>query len=173
MVKTILFLFVCVSTLFSFNIEKINTFQADFSQSIINPSGKEIIYKGKVYIKKPFNVLWKYNDPIQKDVYLINDHVTIIEPDLEQAILSTLDKEINILHILQNGKQIAKNKYESILYNKPYIFSINNDKLTTIEYKDDVDNKIVIKFTHIVQNQPIEDSLYNFHIPHEYDIIRK
>jgi outer membrane lipoprotein carrier protein len=159
--------------LLAFNFEKINTFEADFSQSITNHSGKEISYSGKVFIKKPLQILWQYNEPIQKNVFLINTRVTIIEPDLEQVIISTLENEINILDILQNGEKIDANTYKSFVYNKPYLFSIKDDQLKQIEYKDDVDNKVVITFKNIVQNQPIKDSIYKYNIPTDYDVIRK
>jgi len=161
------------SSLLGFNFDKIDTFQADFSQSIFNQSGKEIKYTGKVFLKKPFKILWEYSEPIQKNVYLIDNNVTIIEPDLEQAIFSKIDKEINILKIIQSGKEIAPNTYESILYNRPYQFLISNNQLSSIQYTDDVDNKIVINFSNISQNQPIKDAIYRFDIPSEYDIIRK
>lgn len=173
MYKKILLILTFSSSIFAFTIKDIDTFQADFTQSIINPSGKKIQYNGKVFIKKPLKILWKYNEPIEKNVYLIDSHVTIIEPELEQVIISTLKDEINILQILQNGKEITKNRYESIIYNKSYIFSVQDNKLTSIEYQDDVDNKVVITFNQIIQNKPIEDTIYKFHIPDEYDIIRK
>lgn len=173
MFQKFLFIILLNLSLFAFSIEKLDTFQADFVQSIVNQSGKKIQYSGKVFIKKPLKILWRYNDPISKDVFLINNHVTIIEPDLEQAIFSTLKNEINILQILQHGKRVGENQFESIIYNKPYQFFIEDDKLTTIKYKDDVDNQVMITFSNIVQNKMIKDSIYKFSIPDEYDIIRK
>lgn len=173
MTRNILLIFIFKLSLFGFSFEKIDTFQANFSQSITNHSGTQIQYTGKVFIKKPLKILWRYSDPIEKDVFLINNHVTIIEPDLEQVIISTLQNEIHILDILRNGEKIDENTYKSIVYNKPYIFSIKNNQLSKIEYKDDVDNKVIITFTNIAQNQQINDALYKYDIPNEYDIIRK
>ena len=154
-------------------LENINSFQASFTQSIVNSSNKEILYNGTIYIKKPSDVLWKYNDPIEKNVYILANQIIIIEPDLEQAIISTLKQEINILDLLKNSTKISKNKYEAIVYDKKYILTIENNQLTQINYKDEIENKITIYFKDIKQNQPISDKYFKFKIPQEYDVIRK
>jgi outer membrane lipoprotein carrier protein len=171
--KLIIVLSVICFDLFAFDFKSIDTYKADFSQTITNPSGKEIFYKGQLFIKKPLNILWKYQDPIEKDVYLIDQKVTIIEPDLEQAIVSKLDKQINILKVLQDGKKIDTNKYKAILHNKPYVYEVNDNKLTSITYKDDVDNHVMITFSNIVQNEALDEQRFNFNIPSYFDIIRK
>ena len=155
------------------NLKDVNSYQASFIQSIVNSSGKEILYNGSIYIKEPSDVLWKYNDPIEKNVYILSNQVIIIEPDLEQVIISTLKEEINILDLLKNPTKISQNKYEAIIYDKKYILTIINDQLTQIDYKDEIDNIVTIYFKNIKQNQPISSSIFKFKIPREYDIIRK
>ena len=68
-------------------LKDIKSYQASFTQSIVNSSNKEILYNGTIYIKQPSDVLWKYTDPIEKNVYILANQVIIIEPDLEQVII--------------------------------------------------------------------------------------
>jgi outer membrane lipoprotein carrier protein len=171
--KLILILSFISLELFAFDFNTIETYKANFTQTITNPSGKEIFYSGEIFIKKPLKILWRYNDPIQKDVYLIKDRVAIIEPELEQAIISRLDKQINILQLLQDGKEIEPNKYKAILHNKPYLYTVKNNQLNSIAYKDEIDNQINIEFTNIVQNSAIGDTIFEYDIPPYFDIIRK
>ena len=118
-------------------------------------------------------IVWKYSDPIEKYVYITNTEVTIIEPELEQAIVTKLQKEINILKLLKNAEKITNNTYRSEAYNNIYILSIKNNQLTQIKYKDEIDNKITIKFDNIKQNEDIANAIFKYHIPFEYDVIRK
>ncbi len=155
------------------DIKDINSYQASFTQSIVNSSNKEILYNGNIYIKQPSDVLWKYNDPIEKNVYILANQVIIIEPDLEQVIISTLKEEINILDLLKNPTEISKNKYEATIYDKKYILTIINDQLTQINYSDEIENKVTIYFKDIKQNHEISNNIFKFKIPREYDVIRK
>lgn len=155
------------------NLKDIKSYQASFTQSIVNSSNKEIRYNGTIYIKQPSSVLWKYNDPIIKNVYIISNRVIVVEPDLEQAIISRLKEEINIFDLLKNPTKISKNKYEATIYDKKYILTIINNKLTQINYSDEIDNKVTIYFKNIKQNHEISDDTFKFKIPNSYDIIRK
>jgi outer membrane lipoprotein carrier protein len=171
--RSILLCYFTVFQALAFDFHTVDTYKANFSQTITNPSGKEILYSGEIFIKKPLKILWRYSEPIQKDVYLIDDRVIIIEPDLEQAIISKLDKQINILQVLQDGEKIDTNRYKAILHNRPYIYTIKENQLSSISYKDEVDNQVNIHFTHIAQNSNLSDTTFDFDIPPYFDIIRK
>ncbi len=171
--KLLIAFILCFFISFANDFKNIKTFQASFSQSIINKSGKEIIYTGYLYIKHPSSILWEYNEPIKKYVYINNIHVTIIEPDLEQAIISNLEKEINLIKLLKDSKQLSENIYEAEMYSTKYTITVVDNIFEKIEYKDELDNKITINFTNIKQNKEITDEIFKFTIPFEYDTIRK
>jgi len=151
----------------------LETFQAKFTQSIINNSGKEIRYSGMIYAKKPYYIYWKYNNPIEKNVYLNKKEVVIIEPELEQVIVSELKEEINILQLLKDATQIAPNRYISKLNNIEYSILLQDDKLSQITYKDEIDNKIIIYFENSLQNSSLDNNIFKYSIPEEFDIIQK
>lgn len=154
-------------------LKDIKTFEANFEQKIINPSDKEIVYKGHLFIKEPSNILWQYKQPVIKNVYIINNVAVIDEPELEQAIFSRLKNEIDILQLIKTAKKIDNNRYLAKVYDVDYTLITKNNKIEKIEYKDTLENKVTILFNDVVQNSFIDDEVFKFLPPENYDIIRK
>ena len=157
----------------SIDLAKLKSFNAKFVQKVTNESDKTIEYKGEVFIKNNGKVLWKYNAPIIKNVYVINNIVIVDEPELEQAIYATLEDNIDMIRLLKEAKQIEENRYETKLYNTLYTIIIKDNKIESISYKDELENKILISFINIKQNIDINDNIFNFLAPDYYDIIKK
>ena len=170
--KLILLIFILVNTIFANSFKDIKTLEAVFVQTIINSSNKKIKYRGKIDIKAPYFVVWSYEDPL-KQVFIIKDEVTIVEPELEQAIYTKLDKEVNILQLLQNAKYISKDKYQATLYDIDYTILLKDNILKSILYKDQMENNIQINFYHVKQNLQLDDMIFEPNIPEDFDIIRK
>jgi len=171
--RFIAFIFMVTFSFLNANpFKQIKTFQADFIQSIVNNSNKEIKYSGKIYIKEPYLVLWRYDDP-QKDVYINNQLVTIVEPELEQAIITKLKNEINMVKLLQDATKVSKDIYQTELYNIVYTIKLEDRKLKSINYKDELENQVKISFLNSIENQDIQNSTFEANIPNDYDIIRK
>ena len=159
--------------LFSNNITNIKSFEANFQQIIINNSNNNIVYKGKIYIKYPNFILWKYNKPIIKNIYINKNILFIDEPILEQVIITNINEDIDIIKLLKKSKKISPNIYKSSLGNIHFQIFIKKNQIKSIQYKDEIDNNISIIFTNIIQNHIINDEIFKFHIPSNYDIIRK
>ncbi len=175
MVYKILFIFLfLLSNLFaSKNLSNLTSFKANFIQIVMNESNKTIEYKGKVFIKNSGKVLWKYETPIIKNVYILSDMAIIDEPKLEQAIYTNLEKEIDILKLLKSAKKVKDNLYKTKLYEIEYFITLNEGKVQSLSYKDELENKVIIKFLNIEENTEIIDSIFDFLAPDYYDIIKK
>jgi len=106
---------------------KVETYRANFVQTITNPNGKIIKYSGVINIKQPAKMLWSYKKPIEKYVYMNNLKIIIDEPELEQAIYTTLTNEINLIDFLN----------EPDLVDERYKLTFEDDKLKFINYNDD------------------------------------
>lgn len=172
-IKKLFLLLVVTIHLNANNFQDIKTFEANFTQTIQNPSGTEVFYNGLIHIKEPNSVLWEYKKPINKSVYVKKYTITIIEPELEQAVVTKLDKEINFLGLLKKATKISNNKYLSVFNNISYTLTLQNNLLTNIQYKDELENNINIEFKNVVQNHTIDDKVFKFTIPYEYDVIKK
>lgn len=172
-IKTILFLYLTTFSLYANNFGNIKTFEAEFTQTIQNPSGTKVHYDGVLHIKEPNTIRWQYKKPIEKFVYIKKYTITIIEPELEQAIITKLDKEINILALLKTAKKISTNIYLSKFNNVDYTIELTNNLLKRISYKDELENNVIIDFKKVQQNHLIEDKIFKFRIPYDYDVIKK
>ncbi|MGB3751425.1 MAG: LolA-like outer membrane lipoprotein chaperone [Arcobacteraceae bacterium] len=172
--KTIIVYVLLLSTfVFANDFRDLKTFEASFTQKITNPSGNEVAYNGLIFIKEPNKIKWQYNDPIKKFVYIKKYTVTIIEPELEQIIVTNLDKEINIINLLKNAQEISINEYKSNFNNIEYSLTLKNGQLQKISYQDEIENDVVISFFDVKQNEKIDDEVFKFIIPDYYDVIRK
>ena len=171
--KLIVGLIVTTTFLFANDFKDLKTFEASFTQKITNPSGNEVSYNGLIFIKEPNKIKWQYNDPIEKFVYIKKYTVTIIEPELEQIIVTNLNKEINIINLLKNAQEVSKNKYKSNFNNIDYFLTLNENQLQNISYKDELENDVIISFFDVKQDEKIDDAVFKFMIPDYYDVIRK
>ncbi|MBT0879102.1 hypothetical protein KJQ97_06685, partial [Campylobacter sp. 2018MI01] len=59
-------------------------------------------------------------------------------------------------------------KYDNIIY---YVKVLNN-LLTNISYKDELDNQVSIDFINSKINLKINDDIFKYSIPKNYDVIR-
>ncbi|ADN09156.1 LolA-like outer membrane lipoprotein chaperone [Sulfurimonas autotrophica] len=152
-------------------LNNINSFEADFLQNITDDKGVKITYSGHITASKPRYALWQYHKPIQKSVYILPNKIIVIEPDLEQVIIKHLNENFDLFKIIHNAKKIDKNKYLAKFKNKEYIIKIEDSKIKSISYKDELDNDIKIMFKNQEENKKISKEKYIPHIPDEYDIV--
>ncbi len=172
--KVFLFLTLFAGTLSATSIQNLTTFVADFRQSVQNNQQSRIVYHGKLYAKKDKNqALWIYTDPIDKKIYYSSGKVVIIEPELEQAIFARLDKVPNILTLLKKAKQTGPHTYVTTFNNTRYTIIFENNQLEEIRYRDELQNKIRIQFSHQKINQPLQDERFVYRIPADYDILEQ
>jgi len=155
------------------NILDFKTISTNFKQIVKNKSGNEAIYKGELKIKGSDKILWSYKTPVKKNVFINKNQVIIDEPELEQAITSSLNDELNMVKIINNSKKVSQNSYENNLEDTKYTIIIENNILKSVSYKDELDNKVMILFTNFQKDVAISDSIFQFTIPKNYDVIKK
>jgi outer membrane lipoprotein carrier protein len=150
----------------------LTSFNSKFVQTIIDENNKKIVYSGELWASKPQNALWVYQKPIQKSVYVNGSKITVIEPQIEQVTMRTLDDEIDFLQIIQKAKKVDDEHYAATVKGQTYTVQFKNNLLASISYKDGYDNRVSIQFTNPVQNKPIEAGRYKPAIPQGFDIIK-
>ena len=169
--KTLLLSLTFTSLLFA-QSNIIQTFSADFNQSIQDEHNKTITYIGHMESKRPNLARWRYDKPIVKTLYIYNDIVTIIEPDLEQAIVKRLNKNIDIFQIMKNAKKIDENSFEADYNDQKFLLTYKKALLSTIVYSDELDNTVTIIFSSQKNNIDLNDSIFKAVIPEDFDIVR-
>ncbi len=150
----------------------IKTFSADFKQTVTDDKNQKLEYNGHVWSQRPQNALWHYTSPINKKVYIAGQDVIIIEPDLEQAIIKKIDKDIDLNAILSQAKKVDMHTYEAEFDGKHFTLKENEGKISSISYKDSFDNLIDIEFTNQQQDEAIDEQVFEASIPADYDVIR-
>ncbi len=171
----VIFIFTFFLSLFSNanDFSNFKTFEGNFTQTIVNATGKEIIYKGKVFIKEPAKILWQYQEPIVKNVYVIVNTAIIDEPELEQVIYTKLQNEINLLTMIKKAKKVDSSNYIATLSDIDYKMNFQDGKLSTINYIDTLENSVAIVFNDVKVNESIDNERFHFLPPDYYDIVRQ
>lgn len=169
--KYILILLLLTSVGFSNELE-LNSFEANFSQVVTNDKGNTLEYKGTIKASKPQNMLWSYTSPAKKDIFINSNEVVIIEYDIEQVQRKKLDNKFNFFKILKNAKKDINGVYSAVFKEVKYTIRLKGEKISSIEYSDELDNRTTISFTNQIQNKKINPKVFIPLIPEDFDIIQ-
>jgi len=149
------------------------TIQSDFIQKVTNDQNKTIVYEGIFYATHDQKALWIYQKPIAKKIYFNQSKVLIIEPELEQVIMTSLENTPNIAQILREAKEVTPHTYVTKFMDTTYTITASNDTIEKITYKDKLENRVEIIFSSQSINLFLDDELFRADIPKGYDIVRE
>ncbi|WP_263833040.1 LolA-like outer membrane lipoprotein chaperone [Sulfurospirillum oryzae] len=166
-------IFFCFTTLLFAKINHFKTIQSDFIQKVTNDQNKTIVYEGIFYATNDKKALWIYEKPVSKKIYFNNTRVLIIEPELEQVIITTLENTPNIAQLLQDAKEVAPNKYTTTYMGTTYTIMASKESIDKVIYRDKLDNAVEIVFSNQSKNLFLDDELFRAEIPRGYDIVRE
>lgn len=156
------------------DLKMIDSIKADFIQIITENNKKTITYEGVMLAKAPYYALWEYVKPVLKKVYVIEDSVVVIEPDLEQAIFTKIEGNIDFIALLKSAKKEPNGKYKAKVLDQEYLISTNKDGIPVkIEFTDKLENKIEITLSNQQIDTIPDKSPFLYEIPQGYDIIRE
>ncbi len=165
-------LYLLLSTFLLASLENINSFEADFIQNVVDDKGKILTYKGHIRASKPQYALWNYIQPVTKDIYINSHSVTLIEPEIEQAIIRKIELNFNFFKMVKKAKKIGKNSYIASFQNSDFKIVINENLIQSISYRDEFDNSVEILFEKQKQNIKMDETIFTPYIPLNFDIIR-
>ena len=169
--KYIFIITLLVTSLFS-ELSKLNSFSANFTQTITDEVGKTLSYKGSIKAIKPQFASWKYIFPVEKNVYIDANNIVIVEPELEQVIIKKLDDKFDFFSMIKDAKKIDNDFYVAQYRDTKFNIKITNSILQSISYIDEFGNRIEIIFTNQLQNSNINMKELRPSYPLNYDIIR-
>ncbi len=150
----------------------INSFKADFTQTVIDDKGKKLLYSGHMIASKPQYALWIYTKPIKKSVYITPNYVTVIEPEIEQAIIRKVSSDFDFFNMINKAKKKKDNTYIATLNESEYTVLVKNNIIESISYLDEFENEVTIIFTKQQNNLSFSEDIFKPKVPVEYDIIR-
>lgn len=170
--KLVLLLLAAVSALFGF-ADSVRSFSADFTQLITDDRNQTITYKGHVDATRPDKALWEYFEPVSKSVFVVGKRVTIIEPELEQAIVKQFKDEIDLFKILAAAEKLDGETWLAKHRSQQFLIKIRDDVPMAISYKDAFDNAIRILFSNQKINRNYPEQLFEPAIPVDYDVLKE
>jgi len=161
----------CLS-LFGF-ADTLHSFSAAFTQQITDDANKTITYEGRVDAVRPDRARWVYRTPVPKSVYVQGRKVTIVEPELEQAIVKNFEREIDLFQILSKAEKLDDETYLALYEGQHYLVKIDAQLPLSIAYRDAFENRIMIRFRDQKRNPDLADSLFVPEIPEDFDVLRE
>ncbi len=169
--KQILFLLITF-TLATSSVLDMSSFEADFNQIITDDKGKKLSYSGHIVASKPQYALWSYKKPVEKSVYITPSHVTVVEPEIEQAIIRRIASDFDFFNMIQKAKKKTDKIYIATLNESKYTIKLENSIIKSISYLDEFENRVNIVFSNQTKNNIISEDIFRAKFPVEYDIIR-
>ncbi len=168
MKKTLISLAASCVFVFAGGIE-FDTLSANFSQTVQSDDAK-ISYGGDFSATKE-NAVWHYKTPTIKNIFFSFTKVVVIEPELEQAIITNIKETPNLTAILANAKPNKNGVYEASFDDVKYLIEMKEGLPSKISYTDKMDNKVVINLSNVRKNAPVNEAIFKPAIPKNYDII--
>jgi len=150
-----------------------DNFKANFTQKISNPKKKIINYSGKIQFSNEATLKWSYTKPTKKEVCIDGKELTVVDHDLEQVSNYIINKGFNFAKIVKKAKLHKKNIYVSKYENTSYTIQLNDSKLHSIAYFDELDNKVQIVFKNVKYGKGnLSKKSMTCKVPKDYDMIR-
>ena len=171
--KKLLGVLLLSSLLFS-ELKLPENFTANFTQKITNTKNKIIHYGGKVAFSHQTLFKWSYLEPTEKEVCINSRELLVVDHDLEQVSAYYMGKGIDIVKVFKNAKLHSDNVYVAKLDGKQYTIQLDDEqKLHSIAYYDDLDNKVQILFTQVHYGKgKLPTGMMKCNYPASYDVIR-
>lgn len=170
--KLLTLLFIVQSFLFA-GIKLPNSFTSNFKQIVTNQKKKKIEYRGKItFSNEKFK--WVYSKPTKKEVCSNQKFLTVVDHDLEQVSFYHIEKGINIRKILSKANLYKNRIYLATYEKKLYTIKLNRyNRLHSIAYFDDLDNKVQIQFLNIrYKKRYLKESKTKCNYPDYYDNVK-
>lgn len=169
MCKYMFLIMLFLTQIFALDLEFKNL-SSDFIQEV-KSSNSTLKYKGNFIITQN-KALWNYTFPNNKQIYINNKEIAIIEHDLEQVIFTSIENLPNLKEIFKNAKKLDNNNYIATYNNIKYEIKINNDMPENIKYKDELNNFVQINFFNQKFNQNINEKIFIPNFPSHFDIVQ-
>ena len=163
--------FLLTSSVIFAGVFDFDTISSEFRQTISNEENSKIVYTGNFYATTKAKALWIYKSPIDKKIYFSQNQVVIVEPELEQVIITNLQNVPNLTEILKSAKRVNVDTYETSYEDIKYVIHVKNEKIERISYSDKLENRVTIELFNQTINTFLDDSLFKATIPKDFDVV--
>lgn len=177
-------------------LENVDTFSADFQQTLFSPQGNTIQQvSGQLKAKRPGHFYWYTSPPLEQELVTDGKQVWLFDPDLEQVTIQQLaaqfsqtpalllsgevadiDRQYTVTEVTnaeqKRGFQLSPKSPDS-LFDSLYLAFDHRKQLRLMQLKDSLGQQTTLEFSNQRINQGITDDDFNFEIPDGVDVIRQ
>jgi outer membrane lipoprotein carrier protein len=143
-----------------------------FKQTVTNDQNRTLTYSGILHMKVPSHIVWEYQTPVVKKIYIAKKHVTVYEPDLLQATIFKSGKELNPITIFNESKQVDTTTRKVLFDKREIVIKHNKKEIESLHFLDEVENRVAIRFTHYNYTPTFNKDFFIFYPDSETDVIR-
>ncbi len=175
-------------------LSSFKTYHAQFQQKTLSNDGKVVQSgSGKVWLKTPGKFRWETLAPTHQILMTDGKTLWIYDVDLEQATQQPLSKRLHVnpaslltgsVKDLQQDFIIAEKSIGDAkqFFLKPKDTSLDfrsiqlifsGNELTQMIVINNLDESTAFDFSHIVINQPLQDSFFVFNAPASVDVVKQ
>lgn len=173
-------------------IEDIETFEADFEQTLYDSDGEPLQKSlGSIQLKRPGKFVWTYFSPEEQQIVADGERIWMYDKDLEQVTVNTISDRIagtplvllmraapleDSFAIQELGSAEGINwveltpKADSSDFEQVFI-GLNGDGLAAMELRDNFGQATQIIFTDFNAGVELADSVFEFVVPDGVDVI--
>jgi len=164
-------------------LQKIKSYQADFTQFTEIEGFGEDEYSGKLYIRSGEVALWNYSKPYRQFYLFDEGEMQFYDSDTKQLIKQRLTPETNVfMRLMLNPKDIEKDFSVKLVGDKlemspikdigvsKIIFTIKSGIISGISTRDQNGNNTRIELDGIVVNEEIADKTFSPQVPADTEI---
>lgn len=155
------------------DLDHLDSFEADFTQSVTDEKGKKLTYQGSLKAQRPNMALWVYTSPIEKSVYIKEGLVSVVEPELEQVLVRKIESDFDFFTILSRAKKISSTHYQAAFEEQKIEIYLKDSQISSLSYKDKLENDILITFKNQEENRLLSPSIFDAIFPSHYDLIEE
>ncbi len=163
------------------------TYQANFTQTVVDIENTLLQQAtGRIVLQQPNNLYWELFEPNESVLLADGDNIWNVDPFLEQVVVYAADAalENNPLILLTNPDSSKWQEFEVSQSDNQFIITprelnggieslrlvFNGDILVELESQDGQQQKSVLSFSEIKQNNPLPDDTFIFVMPDGYEL---
>ena len=166
------------------------TFTASFTQTIVSENDDSVSKTtGELFISKPNSILWHVKLPTERIVLIVNNSISIYDPDLNQVLKSDIDifeeaKWIRVFtdrdarsyleSITERSDSSTRIIYKSLLMDtqlREFVINKEDGKIKCITINLFGEDKFLITMERVKINLKISDNFFYSLIPADAEVI--
>lgn len=163
------------------------TYQANFTQTVVDIENTLLQEAtGRIVLQQPNKLYWELYEPNESVLLADGDNIWNIDPFLEQVVVNSADVALdnNPLILLTNPDSSQWDEFEVSQSENQFIITphelnggieslrlvFNGDILVELESQDGQQQKSLLSFSQVKQNEPLPVDTFKFVMPDGYEL---